>query len=133
MKENPILQKIEAGIKEGNGLIAQELVNNIEKFGIPPVISINGELKKIRAKLVDSQEIEEFVKSSQNYKKGVYHFEDFYFLETTDAKYKKNKSVLSSGGIICVSKKSGKFKEYKANCGSSWIENFISDLKEKSF
>lgn len=130
MKENLVLQKIEAGIKEGNAFIAQEIEENIEKYGISPVISIDGKLKNLRPKTIDCEEIKDFPKLL---KKHGYDLEDFYLLESKTTKYGKDKTILTAGCIICVCKKTGKIKEYKANHGSSWIMNFTADLKEKSF
>lgn len=130
MKEGLVLDKIEAGIKEGNALIAQEIESNVEKYGISPVISIDGELKNLRPKIIDSEEIKDFPKLL---KKHGYDLEDFYLMESKTTKYGKNNTILTSGCIVCICKKSGKIKEYKANGGSSWIDNFTADLKEKSF
>lgn len=130
MKESLVLDRIEAGIKEGSGFIAQDIASNIERYGISPVIAIDGKIKNLRPKLIDNSEVEDF---PQLLKKYGYDLEDFYLLETNTTKYNKNKTVLTSGCIICICKKSGKIKEYKANHGSSWIINFTADLKEKSF
>jgi hypothetical protein len=130
MKESLVLERMEAGIREGSAFIAQDIASNIERYGISPVIAIDGKIKNLRPKLIDNSEVEDFPKLLKKYG---YNLEDFYLLETNTTKYNKNKTVLSSGGIICICKKSGKIKEYKANHGSSWIINFTADLKEKSF
>lgn len=130
MKENFILEKIEAGIKEGSALIARDIAENAEKYGISPVISIDGKLKNLRAKIVDCEEIKNLPKLLKKYG---YDLEDFYIYESKTTKYGKDKTVLTSGFIITIYKKSGKIKEYKANHGSCWIDDFAADLKEKSF
>ncbi len=130
MKDNFILEKIEAGIKEGSALIARDIAENAEKFGLSPVISIDGKLKNLRAKVIDCEDVKDLPKLLKKYS---YDLEDFYLFESKTTKYGKDKTILASGFIICICKKSGKIKEYKANHGSSWIENFTADLKEKSF
>ncbi len=130
MKENLVLEKIEAGIKEGSGFIAQDIISNIERYGVSPVIAIEGKIKNLRPKIIDNAEIENFPKLLKKYG---YNLEDFYLLENNTAKYDKTKTILTSGCIICICKKSGKLKEYKANQGLSWLDNFTLDLKEKSF
>ena len=130
MKEIPILEKIEAGIKEGNVFIARDVVENVEKYGISPVISIDGKIKNLRPKIIDCEEIKEL---PSLVKKHGYRLEDFSILESKTAKYGKNKGVLTAGFVVCLCQKTGKLREYKANGGSSWLENFSADLKTKSF
>lgn len=135
MKEHSIaeniLEKIEAGIKEGNALIARDIAENVEKFGISPVISIDGKIKNLRPKIMGCVEVKELPKLLTKFG---YDLEDFYLYESKTTKYDgKNKAVLTSGFIVCICKKSGKIKEYKANHGSSWINDFADDLKAKFF
>ena len=66
-------------------------------------------------------------------KKYGYDEDDFYLLEDKKAKYRDGKAVLLQGCIICVCKKSGIIKEYPANGGSSWVDDFAADLKNKFF
>lgn len=129
MKGSLVLDKIEAGIKEGSAQIAQEIEGNVEKYGIAPVIAMDGKLKNLRAKIIDISELD----SLKLLKKYGYSEDDFYLLEDKKAKYRDGKSILLQGYIICVCKKSGKIKEYHANGGSSWIEDFTLDLKNKFF
>lgn len=130
MKENFILEKIEAGIKEGNAFIARDIAENVEKYGISPVISIGGKIKNLRPRIIDCEEIKELPKLLKKYG---YDLEDFYLLESKTTKYNKNKTILTSGFIICICKKSGKIREYKASNGSMWLDALSVDLKEKSF
>ena len=126
MKENFILEKIEAGIKEGSALIARDIAENVHKFGISPVISLDGKLKNLRPKILDCEKIKDLCKVL---KKHGYGPEDFSIFESTNSKYNKDKTVLTSGFVVCICKKSGKIKEYK----SSWISDFTSDLEAKIF
>lgn len=130
MKESLILEQIEAGIKAGSCLIARDISENVERYGISPVISIDGKLKNLRPKILDCEKIKDFAKLL---KKHGYELEDFSIFESKTSKYGKDKTILAAGFIICICKKSGKIKEYKANHGSSWVDNFAADLKEKSF
>jgi hypothetical protein len=130
MKNNLVLERIEAGIKEGSALIARDIAENAEKYGISPVISIDGKLKNLRAKILDCDNIKDFNKLL---KKFGYEEEDFFLFESKNTKYGKDKTILTSGFIVCIYRKSGKVKEYKADNNSSWIESFTSDLKDKSF
>ncbi len=129
MKGSLVLDKIEAGIKEGSAQIAQEIEGNVERYGIAPVIVLDGKLKNLRAKIIDISELD-LLKLLKKYS---YSEDDFYLLEDKKAKYCDGKAILLQGYIICVCKKSGKIKEYHANGGSSWIEDFTIDLKNKFF
>lgn len=130
MKASLVLEKIEAGIIEGSALIACEVAENVKKFGISPVIAIGGKIKNLRPKILEISEIENLL---QILKKRGYKKDDFYLMEDKKNKYQNNKTILTSGCIVCISKKSGKVKEYPANHGSSWVKDFDDDLKNKSF
>lgn len=127
---NSILEKIEAGIKKSNSLIARDIVENSEKFGVSPVISIDGQLKNLRPKILECEEIKNLPKILKEHN---YNIDDFYFFESKTSKYGKNKSTLLAGFIICIFKKSGKIREYKANQKQSWLDILANDLKEKLF
>ena len=129
MKGSLVLDRIEAGIKEGSAQIAHEIEGNVEKYGIAPVIVLDGKLKNLRAKIIDIAELD----ALKLLKKYGYSEDDFYLLEDKKAKYREGKSILVQGCIICVCKKSGKIKEYHANGGSSWVDDFTADLKNKFF
>ncbi len=133
MKGSLVLEKIEAGIKAGSAQIAQEIEGNVEKYGVAPVIVVDGKLKNLKAKIIDIAQLKDSLKLL---KKHGYSEDDFYLLEDKKAKYRgkaEDKSVLLQGCIICVCKKSGKIKEYHANGGSSWIEDLAQDLQNKFF
>ncbi len=130
MKESLVLSQIEAGIKEGSAIIARELIINLEQHGLPPVIAIDGKIKNLRSKVLEISQIE---KLPELLKKHGFTEDDFCFMEDKKTKFNSNKTVISCGSIICVSKKSGKIKEYPANHGSSWITDFQQDLKNKFF
>ena len=130
MKGSLVLDKIEAGIKEGSAQIAQEIEGNVEKYGVAPVIVLDGKLKNLRAKIIDISELKDSLKLLKKYG---YSEDDFYLLEDKKAKYRNGKAILLQGCIVCVCKKSGKIKEYHANGGSSWIDDFAADLKNKFF
>jgi hypothetical protein len=130
MKENVILGKMEDGMMQCNAFIAQEIVANMEKFGLPPVLAINGKIKNLKAKAVDLSELEEFIKLL---KKHGYQENDFCVLEDAKTKYKNKKTILLAGGLVCICKKSGKVKEYTAAEHSAWLEDFSADLKNKFF
>jgi hypothetical protein len=130
MKENFILEKIETGMKECNAFIAQEITSNIEKFGIPPVLAIKGKIKNLKPKALDLSELGEFLKLAKKYG---YQENDFCVLEDVKTKLKNNKTILLSGCLICICKKSGKVKEYDVKQGQSWIKDFGADLKNKFF
>jgi len=130
MKASLVLERIEAGIQEGSAFIAQEVAANVVKYGISPVIAIGGKLKNLRPKILELSEIENVEKIL---KKHGYKADDFYLMEDKKNKYRKDKTILTSGCIICVSKKTGKIKEYPANHGSSWIDDFSCDLENEYF
>lgn len=124
-----IFDKIEAGIKEGSALIVRDIAENMRKFGISPVIAIDGKLKNLRPKTIECETIKNLEKFL---KKENHDAEDFLFFESKNSKYSKDKTKLISGFIICIYKASGKVREYKSS-DTSWVETFISDLKNKFF
>jgi hypothetical protein len=130
MKASLVLERIEAGIQEGSAFIAQEVAANVVKYGISPVIAIGGKIKNLRPKILELSEIENVEKIL---KKHGFKCDDFYLMEDKKNKYRDDKTILTSGCIVCVSKKTGKVKEYPANHGSSWIDDFNRDLKNKCF
>jgi len=130
MKENLVLNKIEAGIKESSAFIAKEIAENAEKYGVSPVISIDGKLKNLSSKALNFGEIENMTIAIKQYG---YCADDFYFYESKNIKYGKDKLFIIAGFIICIFKKSGKIKEYKAVKNHSWFDEFIGDLKAQIF
>ncbi len=130
MKSDLIFDKIEAGIKEGSALIARDIAENMRKFGISPVIAIDGKLKNLRAKTIECESIKNLGKFL---KKENHEADDFLFFESKNSKYSKDKTKLTSGFVICIYKASGKVREYKSSDNPSWVETFISDIKNKLF
>ena len=125
MKAISVLEKIEAGIKESNSEVVQELIANFEKYGLSPVLSIEGKLKN-NFKLIQESELKNFTKEV---KKFGFQKSDFCLF----GKDKDNTLSKLSSGIIVIHKKSGKIKEYKTNSSSTWTANFHQDLKNKFF
>ena len=129
MKENSILEKIEEGIKKSNFAVVQELKENYENYGLSPVISIDGKLRKDLV-FIDESEIEDFEKEV---KKSGFKKSDFCLLGKDKTNYKIDSIYEISGAIIIVNKKSGKLREYGAGNNSHWVTDFRRDLQNKLF
>lgn len=126
MRSEEILQKTAEGMREGNKILIQELIRDLEEKGISPVITIDGKVQKLR--LVSKNELEDFEKELK--KSGLQKC-DFCLLEEDIPS--KNHLYRISGNVILVHKKSAKIKKYKAGNGSHWVADFHRDLENNFF
>jgi hypothetical protein len=127
MRSEEILKKTDEGMKEGNKILIQELVRDLEEKGISPVIAIDGEVKNLNLKLISKNEIEDF---ETELKKFGMQKSDFCLLEEDKTQSKSSQSYSICGNIFVIQKKSGKVKQYK---NSQWVCDFHRDLQEKFF
>lgn len=118
MRSDEILKKTEEGMREGNKILIQELVRDLEEKGISPVIAVDGEVKNL--KLIDGKELKNF---ETELKKSGLEKSDFCLLE-------EDKTTQKSLHVFVVQKKSGKIKKYK---NSRWAIDFHQDLERKFF
>ena len=137
MRNDEILKRAEEGMKESNKMLIRELVQDLENKGIPPVIAVDGEVKKLH---ICESEQKSFEKEL---KKFGLEKSDFCLLEEDCPKAKKptKKSTKTAvktiaqkaGNIFIIHKKSAKLKKYKACDKSSWVADLHRDLKNKFF
>ena len=115
MRSDEILKRAEEGMKESNKVLIKELVQDLEEKGISPVISVDGEVKKLS--ILDESEQKNF---EIELKKFGFEKSDFCLMgeDTT---------------IVLVHKKSAKLRKYKSEKGSNWIADFHHDLQNKLF
>lgn len=116
MRSDEILKKTAEGMREGNKILVQELVRDLEEKGISPVIAIEGKVRNLT--LVEKENSLGFEKEL---KKSGFKKSDFCLMQET-----KSKSL----HVCVVQKTSGKVKVYK---GSHWIDDFNQDVKQKFF
>lgn len=116
MRSEEILKKTAAGMQEGNKILIQELVRDLEEKGISPVIAIEGKVRNL--KLVTKNK---FVTFEKELKKSGFNKSDFCLLQED-----KQKSL----HIFVVQKTSGKVRIYKE---SHWIDDFHRDVKSRIF
>ncbi len=128
MRSEEIMKKTAEGMKEGNKILIQELIRDLEQKGISPVITIDGEIKKL--KLIDESELEDFEEELAN--SGLQKC-DFCLLEEDTTQHSQNTTYPISGNVILIHKKSAKIKKYKAGNNSHWIADFHHDLKNNFF
>lgn len=127
MRSDEILKKTEEGMKEGNKILIQELVRDLEEKGISPVIAVDGEVQKLtKFQVTDKKEMKNFENELQNFG---FEKSDFCLLEEDSI----NNSCTSVSNVILIHKKSAKLKKYKAGNGSHWVADFHQDLKNKFF
>ncbi len=128
MRSEEILKKTAEGMKEGNKILIQELVRDLEEKGISPVITIDGKVQKL--KLIDESELEDFEEELLN--SGLQKC-DFCLLEEDTTQALTNTTYPIDGNVILIHKKSAKIKKYKAGNNSHWVVDFHHDLKSNFF
>ena len=98
MRNDEILKKTEEGVKESNKILIRELVRDLEEKGIPPVIAVDGEVKKLHLCESEQQNLE------TELKKFGLEKSDFCLLKE-DCPKEKNSQITSQNNtnIIIIS------------------------------
>ena len=130
MGNDEILKKTEEGMREGNKVLIQELIHDLEQKGVSPVIAIDGEVHNLKIKIIDKSEIEDFEQVLRKFK---FEKSDFCLLEEDTTKSHNNGLFPITGNVVVIHKKSAKLKIYKAGNGSSWVFEFDHDCANKFF
>lgn len=130
MRSEEILKKTEEGMKEGNKILIQELVRDLEEKGISPVIAVDGEVKELNLKLIHETELKDF---EQVLEKFGFKKCDFCLLEEDTTQALPDSLYPTSGNVILIHKESSKIKKYSAGNNSHWIVDFHHDLENKFF
>jgi histidinol dehydrogenase len=130
MKTDFILDRIEAGIKKTNALIVEDIIENVKKFGISPVLALNGKLQNLCNENIEVAEIKNLAKII---KKFGHKEEDFLFFAVKNSKLSKDNSNITVGSIISIYKKSGKILQFSAKENQNWVEAFKLSLAAKKF
>jgi hypothetical protein len=127
MRSEEVLRKTSEGMKEGNKILIQELVHDLESKGIVPVwASDEGKVRKL--KIIHESELEDFERAVKEW--GT-EKADFCLLE--EDLISENNALPCLKKIIIIHKKSGMVKEYSAGEASHWVSAFVNDLKNKFF
>lgn len=121
MDSNEILRRMEAGMKESNKFLIQELIYDLETTGIGPVISADGEV--IHIKLADGIFSQ---MCNQALKKFNLNPSDFCLLEE-DGKNKK-----SVWNAYLIHRTSTRLKNYKVS-NNTWTKDLYRDLENNFF
>ena len=125
MRSEEILKKTAEGMKEGNKILIQELIRDLEEKGISPVITIDGKIQKL--KLVHESELEDFEKELIKF--GLQKC-DFCLLEEDAKQISPSDIYPIYGNVILIHKKSAKIKKYNS---SQWVIDFQQDIKNNFF
>jgi hypothetical protein len=112
-------------MKEGNKILIQELIRDLEEKGISPVITIGGKVQKL--KLVHESELEDFKK--ELIKSGLQKC-DFCLLEEEFKQSPASNIYPIYSNVILIHKKSAKIKKYN---NSKWVVDFHQDIKNNFF
>lgn len=130
MQVNSILKRAEAGMKESNKILIQELIHDLEEKGINPVIAVEGKVTYQKLKILGTDEIKdyEFLLKRFGFEKS-----DFCLLEEDTTKRANDSFYQVTGNLIIVHKKTAKLKTYHIGHLSSWIADFRHDLENKFF
>ncbi len=118
MLSSEILSKTRAAIKESNLILINELIYDLEKRGVPPVISIAGKICNL---VICHNHLKNFYKIIAEF--GLKKDEFFFMVEDCKKRpnYQENKYAMA------VNKKTGKIKEYLLD---NWENALIIDLKK---
>lgn len=130
MRNDEILKKTQEGVKESNKILIHELISDLETKGIAPVISIDGNVKKLRLKTIHESEIEAFERELRRFS---FDKNDFCLLEADQTNWTKGGATHLHGVVVVVHKKSCKLREYRADNASHWVEDFHRDLASGFF
>jgi hypothetical protein len=125
MRSEEILKKTAEGMKEGNKILIQELIRDLEEKGISPVITIDGKIQKL--KLVHESELEDFEKELIKF--GLQKC-DFCLLEEDAKQISASDIYPIYGNVILIHKKSAKIRKYNS---SQWVIDFQQDIKNNFF
>ena len=125
MRSEEILKKTAEGMKEGNKILIQELIRDLEEKGISPVITIDGKVQKL--KLVHESELKDFEK--ELVKSGLQKC-DFCLLEEEAKPISTSNIYPIYGNVILIHKKSAKIRKYSS---SQWVADFHLDIKNNFF
>lgn len=130
MRSDEVLKKAEEGFKESNKVLIRELIRDLEEKGISPVISVDGEVKDLKLKVLQTIEVKwlKDILQKFNLKES-----DFCLLEEDTTKSLPNTIYAVTGNVFLVHKKSAKIKKYKAGNNSHWVADFRHDLENKFF
>jgi hypothetical protein len=130
MRNDEVLQKAEEGFKESNKILIRELIRDLEEKGIAPVIAVDGEVKKLKCRLIHESELEDY---ESVLKRHGFTQSDFCLLEENTTSQASNCVYPVTGNVILINKKSAKVKKYTAGNGSHWIADFHYDLERNLF
>jgi hypothetical protein len=126
MGNEEILKKTDEGMREGNRILIQELVHDLEKKGIVPVGTKQFQPEEL------GKQLDWYRKSL---KKFDYKESDFCLLEEDKTNY-SNFIYELDRNILVIKKDSGKVKKYPlyrpGGC-YSWTISFEADLQNKFF
>jgi len=128
MGSDEILERTEAGMKEGHKVLIRELIRDLEEKGITPAWSIDGKIRRL--KIVHESELEDF---EQELKQRGFSKSDFCLLEDDTTKTSPETLYSVTGKVIIIHKKSAKIKTYKAGNGTHWVYDFHRDLENNFF
>ncbi len=131
MRSDEVLKKTEEGMREGNKILIQELICDLEKKGISPVISVDGDVKKLTLKTRGDHHLE--MRYEDLLKEYGFTKSDFCLLEENTTKPESNVIYPITSNVIIVNKKTAKLRQYKTGDDSNWITDLQDDLKNKFF
>lgn len=116
MRSSEILKRTAEGMREGNKILVQELVRDLEEKGISPVIAVEGKVRNLKLAAKSK-----FLGFEKELKKSGLEKSDFCLLQEA-----KTRSL----NIFVVQKTSGKVRIYK---DSHWIDDFHHDVETRFF
>lgn len=123
MLNEDLIRKAEAGMKESNKILIQELVADLEQKGIFPAIAINGKVSSL--KIFDA-ELKKFEKILDD--NGLSR-ENFCFMIDSNIENSMSSKDIKKY-VFIVDKKTGKTKKYPLK---TWESSITSDISKKKF
>lgn len=122
MSSSEIIKKAEAGMKESNKILVQELVADLEQRGISPAIAIDGEVCNLK---ICYEQLEIFNKIINDF--GLKHQEFCLMAEERPAPNRSIEEENYSRYLVIVNKENGKIKEY---LNQDWTTDLILDIQK---
>ena len=122
MFSNEIIKKAEAGMRESNKILVQELVADLEQKGISPAIAIDGEVCNLKICHEQKATFNKIITDS-----GLDHQKFCFMIEEISSRNFADVNHNCSRYIVVVDKENGKIKEYHIQ---QWTHDLMIDLQK---
>ncbi len=123
MFSEDLIRKAEAGMKESNKILIQELVADLEQKGIFPAITINGKVSSLKIFDAELKKFEKILDDNGFGKK------DFCLMIDSNVDDSLPRKDIKKH-VFIVDKKTGRIKKYSLK---TWDSSILRDINKKKF